>query len=84
MMPDIADYGPQPGWFAISVNYLRGYQIPCFDGRGGEFGIGGPDFAYFLHFQPVAVAGRSIYIYHITPEEADRVRTQLGLRLLNG
>ena len=34
---------------------------------------------YFLHFQPVAMAGYSIYIYHITLDEANRVRKEFGL-----
>jgi hypothetical protein len=80
---DIADSGPRPGWYAISVNYLRGYQIPTFDGTGRQVAVGDDDYTYFLQCQPVAVAGRSIYIYHITPAEADRVRAQLGLPLLN-
>ena len=56
--------GPQPGWYAISVNHLhrRDHQ-----------------YDYFLRFEPVAMAGYSIYIYHITLEEANRVRRQFGL-----
>ena len=55
---------PQPGWFALSVDRLHRR-----DWR----------YRYFLeHFQPVAMAGYSISIYHITPEEANRVRRELG------
>jgi hypothetical protein len=36
-------------------------------------------YRYFLRFEPVAMAGYSIYIYHITPDEANRVRRELGL-----
>ena len=32
-----------------------------------------------LRSEPVAMAGYSIYIYHITPEEANRVRRELGM-----
>ncbi len=56
--------GPQPGWHAVSVNQIHR--------REG-------DYLYFLQFQPVGMAGYSIYIYHITPEEAERVRQKLGL-----
>src|SRR5262249_54036925 len=60
--------GPQPGWSAMSV-----YRLHDPTGR----------YAYFLRcFQPVEMIGYSIYIYHITPEEANRVRQQLGLPLL--
>ena len=47
---------PQPGWYALSVNYL-------YD-RSGQY-------RYFLNFEPVARAGYSIYIYHITLEDMD-------------
>ncbi len=56
--------GPEPGWYAMSVNVIRSKQ--------GQF-------AYFLDFKPVAMAGYSIYIYHVTPEEANRARRELGL-----
>jgi len=58
---------PRPGWYAISVNMLRS--------RFGEY-------AYFLKLEPVAMAGYSIYIYHITPDEANRIRRELGLAQL--
>lgn len=56
-------FGPKPGWYAVSVNYLYGRFRYC----------------YFLSFEPVAMAGYSVYIYHITPEEATR-RRKLGCR----
>ena len=57
-------FGPKLGWYAISVNYLYGRDR---------------QYRYFLGFQPVAMAGYSIYIYHITIDEANRVRRELGL-----
>ena len=61
-MPPAND--PQPGWYALSVNYIydRSQQ-----------------YRYFLNYEPVATAGYSIYIYHITPDEANRVRREMGL-----
>lgn len=61
--------GPRPGYYAISVNALRGAAI------------GGPRYAltYFQRFEPIARAGYSINIYYISPEEAERVRRDLGL-----
>ncbi len=58
------ELGPKPGWHAISVNRI-------YD-RSGLY-------RYFLGIQPVASAGYSIYIYHITFDEANRVRRELGL-----
>jgi hypothetical protein len=61
---DTAKFGPLPGWYALSVNEIYDQS---------------QRYRYFLHFQPVAMAGYSIYIYHITLEEANRVRRGLGL-----
>lgn len=66
------DYGPHPGWFAVSVNYLRGVTWNI-----------GADYRYFRCFTPVARAGYSIMIYHVTTEEANNVRQELGLPLLS-
>ena len=62
----VADHlGPKPGWYAVSVNHLHGRDR---------------QYRYFLdHFEPMASAGYSIYIYHITLDEANRVRRELGL-----
>jgi hypothetical protein len=67
------DLGPRPGWYAVDVNYLLGASHPRPDLRGSC------DYQYFLRFQPVALAGYSIYIYHITLDEANRVRRELGM-----
>ncbi len=60
----LLELGPQPGWYAINVGALRG---------------GGGAYAYFHRFEPVGHAGYSILIYHISADEANRVRKQLGL-----
>jgi len=65
--PDQA--GPQPGWYAVSVNHL------CSSRRRYD---------YFLHFRPVATAGYSILVYRITLEEANRVRREMNLGELSG
>jgi hypothetical protein len=71
--------GPQPGYVAISVNFLEGMPWRAPDGRGGSRPFAAQDFAYMRHFQPIAMAGYSIFIYYISPEEADRIRQELGL-----
>ena len=60
----LLELGPQPGWYAINVSALRS--------RGGEY-------AYFHYFEPVGHAGYSIQIYHITIDEANCIRRELGL-----
>jgi len=75
--------GPQPGYYAVSVNLTRGYTVlPIADGLGGFRRVPPDAYTYFLHFKPIAKAGYSIFIYHVTLEEANRVRSELGLPLL--
>ncbi|NQT16069.1 MAG: glycosyltransferase family 39 protein [Planctomycetes bacterium] len=61
---DLDKVGPKAGWHAISTRNVYDYSRK---------------YACFLHIEPVAMAGYSIYIYHITSEEANRVRRELGL-----
>lgn len=77
------EVGPRPGWYAVSVNFLRGMQFPVSDGMGGRTVVGESWYTYFLeHCRPTARAGYSIYIYHLTHEEASHVRSKLGLKPL--
>ncbi len=56
--PDWQPLFPAPGWYAISVTHLVGGAV-----------LDDPDtFAFFRHQQPVAVLGRTIYVYHIPAE----------------
>jgi hypothetical protein len=73
--------GPMPGWYAIDMNHLHGTTLSATDGEGGWQRAPGKgyDWTYFQRFQPVATAGYSIYIYHITLDDANRVRRELGL-----
>jgi hypothetical protein len=64
---DPGAFGPLPGWYAVSVNEIYGQS---------------QQYRYFLNFQPVAMAGYSIYIYHITLDEANQSRRGLGLHEL--
>ncbi len=75
--------GPLPGWHAVSVNFLVGMQFYTYDGKGGRATIPPGAYTYFQRFEPVATAGYSIFIYHITLDEANRVRRELGLPELN-
>ncbi len=58
--------GPHPGRFAVSVRLIQG------DSEDRPY-------AYFQHFQPVATAGDSVWIFDISLEEANRTRADLGL-----
>ncbi|MFN3150461.1 ArnT family glycosyltransferase [Bremerella sp.] len=61
------EVGPVPGRFAIFVRSLRERER---------------DYEYFRYFEPVHLIGYSVYIYDISLEEANRVRSQLSLPLL--
>lgn len=60
--------GPTPGYYAISVNLLRG-GLGMTDGKGGIAPITPHQFDYFRRLRPIARAGYSIYIYQIRPED---------------
>ena len=47
---------PQPGWYALSVNRIRSRTM---------------EYEYFFRLRPVAMAGYSIYIYHVTGEGSE-------------
>jgi hypothetical protein len=79
---NIDNSGPRPGWYAISVTILRGSRYIIPNGHGTTVYLDGPYYTYFQRFQPVAMAGYSIYIYHLTLEDANRVRRELGLEEL--
>jgi hypothetical protein len=74
-----AGFGPHPGYFAVSVRFVRGNQAGATDGEGGYRFAPFRGYEYFRHFQPVAKAGYSIFLYHITPDQADAVRARYGL-----
>jgi hypothetical protein len=49
-----AQLGPQPGYYAVSVNFLRGITFVIPDGMGGWKWIDRHDaFTYFRNFQPI-------------------------------
>ena len=77
--PGLRTVGPLPGYYAVSVNLLRGSEIPIADGRGGFHQTRPHEFAYFRAIRPIARAGYSIYIYRITVEEAEVVRRRMGI-----
>jgi hypothetical protein len=76
--------GPQPGWYAVSVNLLCGMSFRGHDGQGRRLILPRDAYRYFRFFEPVGKAGYSIFIYHLTAEEANHVRALLGLPPFTG
>jgi hypothetical protein len=59
-----ASLGPLPGWYIVSVNALHR--------AGGQF-------EYFQEFDPADRIGYSMNVYHISRDDANRVRRKLGM-----
>jgi hypothetical protein len=78
----LRQFGPQPGYYALDVHFVQGGSFFAPDGQGGLAHVPAQRYAYFRSFRPIAKAGYSIFLYHITPEEADQVRQQMGLPTL--
>lgn len=84
--PNAPDEGPMgavqraaPGWYAVSVNLLRGYEWRIPDGRGGWDRSEESSYTHFLELQPVAMAGYSIYIYCVPESGPDARRSNRSL-----
>ena len=61
----------------ISVCQLKGHSFSVPEGDG-QWSWSDGHFTYFMdHFEPVDMIGYSIYIYHITAEQAAEVRAKL-------
>jgi Dolichyl-phosphate-mannose-protein mannosyltransferase len=71
---------PQPGWYAISVNFVQGRPHALRDSNGDRVLVGVNEFRYFCFFEPVARIGYSIDVYHLT--DADVSRYAFALRQL--
>jgi hypothetical protein len=76
---DVSQMGPRPGYYAISVNFLRGRDFHAWNGRGAWERIPKNAFSYFRRFKPIARAGYSIYIYHVTVAEAEAAWGEMGM-----
>lgn len=67
---------PRPGWHAVSAVFLAdGRKAVGADGKPRVVSPGA--YAYFRHLGPVYRAADVLYVYHVTPEEAERVRRLL-------
>jgi hypothetical protein len=57
-----SNWDPKPGWYAISVNHLYDRER---------------QYRHFLKLKPIDSAGYSIYIYHVTQEDANHLRKKI-------
>lgn len=63
---------PQPGWYAISANFLQGRPHVIRDSEGHRTAVGLEEFSYFRFFEPVTTIGYSIYVYRISQQDVAR------------
>src|SRR4029078_3649723 len=63
---------PQPGWYAISANFLQGRPHVIRDSEGHRTAVGLGEFSYFQFFEPVTTLGYSIYVYRISQQDVAR------------
>jgi len=56
---------PEPGWYAISVNFVMGRPHQIHQPDGKHRAVDFNEFGYFRQFEPVVTLGGSIDIYHI-------------------
>ena len=63
---------PEPGWYAVSVNFVQGspHTLRTPDGKAVSFGLDA--FGYLRFFEPVARIGYSIDVYHLTSSDVIR------------
>lgn len=74
--------GPKPGYYAISVNLLRGMSFMLPDAVGRRALSRHSDYENFLPLKPIATAGFSIYIFLVDLRTANLWRQQLGFEVL--
>lgn len=64
---------PQPGWHAVSVNFVMGLPGGTRNGHGGIRSVyPGEDFSYFQFFTPKYRIGASIDVYYLTDADVRR------------
>jgi 4-amino-4-deoxy-L-arabinose transferase-like glycosyltransferase len=56
---------PQPGWHAVSVNFVMGRPHLVREPDGTSHGVDLNEFGYFREFEPVARLGHSIDVYEV-------------------
>lgn len=71
---------PTPGWYAVSANYLGGYPYAITYAGVEPVTVPPGAWTWFNRFRPVAIAGRSIFIYRITAADVELHATHYSQR----
>ena len=62
---DYIEDRPTPGWYAVSVTFVRGIPYPAYGAKGNRHFLERGQLAYFDRFAPIDHVGYSIAIYHV-------------------
>lgn len=67
----------------LSVNALHGHDFFSSDGKGGMKLIDRPVYSYFQLLTPTARIGNSMVIYDVSLQDANRLRRELNLPVID-
>ncbi len=81
---DIADApktvtAPRAGRYAIGANQLCGYPFVSPDGVGGIAVTAEGAYQYFKQFKPIGTAGYSMFLFELTDDDVEPIRSSLNL-----
>ena len=75
-------YNPEPGWYAVSVNFVMGRPYVV-RGEDGESLTAAPyALSYFRKFKEQARVGSSIYVYHLTEADVEHFRKTVRIKAI--
>ena len=66
----------RPGYYAVSASLVRGLPWRVYDNdpsRWAPYEAGRDAFSYFQELKPIGHIGYSIFLYRVTPEDAERL-----------
>ncbi len=73
-----SDTGPQPGLYAVSVNFVRGIRFALPVGSGQWRHAAFEDFTYFQELAPFETLGTTIRLYCVDRATSDSIRARHG------
>lgn len=68
--------GPCAGWYAVSGSLLVGGDGRIIEPSGRQRGLWSPGYRWLMDFEPVDVVGGSIFLFHLSETDAERIRSQ--------
>jgi hypothetical protein len=72
--PDLEANAPRPGWYAVSASLVRGLPWRVYGPeRIAPYEAKERAFSYFSRLEPALKIGHSIFLYKLTPADAERL-----------